>query len=166
MFDEISRHPVRAQRYAEAMMWFNTGPGLEPSHVLDVYPWDAIGEGTVVDVGGGYGAFSIALAERFTSIRCIVQDRKEVVEEAQGKIPSNIKGRVLFHEHDFFKDQPGLEIDVFFLRWILHDWSDAYAVRILKALIPALKPGSRVLVNENIVPQHGTVSFYKEKSIR
>lgn len=166
MFDEIAQYPERAQHYAEAMTWFNTRPGLEPSHVLDAFPWEAVGTGTVVDIGGGYGAFSIALAERFPRVRCIVQDKAEVVAEARAKIPLDLRDRIFFTEHDFFKDQPTIDVDIFFLRWILHDWSDAYAVRILRALIPALKPGTKVLVNETIVPEPGTMSSYEEKLVR
>lgn len=36
-------------------------------------------------------------------------------------------------------------------RWILHNWPDAFAVRILRALIPGLKPGAKVLIVDEIV---------------
>jgi trans-aconitate methyltransferase len=166
IFEKIAQHPQRAQRYAEAMSWFNTGPGLEPVHVLDNYPWESSRTGTVVDVGGGYGSVSIALAQRFSSIQCIVQDRAEVVREARIKLPVHLADRVSFIEHDFFEDQPVMNADVFFLRWILHDWSDTYAIRILRSLIPALKPGTRVLVNEHILPEPGAVPLYREKMLR
>ena len=148
------------------MSWFNTGPGLEPIHVLDNYPWESIGAGTVVDVGGGYGSFSIALAQRFSSIRCIVQDRSEVVREARTKLPSDLAERISFMEHDFFTEQPVKDADLFFLRWILHDWSDMHAIRILQSLIPTLKPGTKVLVNEYVIPAPGTVPPYREKLLR
>lgn len=36
---------------------------------------------------------------------------------------------------------------------ILHDWTDDDCRKILKGLIPALKPGySKVLINENVIP--------------
>ncbi|KAL8722853.1 MAG: hypothetical protein Q9225_000740 [Loekoesia sp. 1 TL-2023] len=165
IFEEIARDPLRAQRYADAMAWFNTGPGLEPSHVLDNYSWETIGPSTVVDVGGSYGSFSIALAERFPLLRCIVQDRADVVAEARRRVPSRLEGRISFVEHDFFTEQPVTDVDVFFLRWILHDWSDTHAIRILRSLIPALRPGTKVLVNEQIVPEPGVVSRYREKFI-
>ena len=83
MFENIAKHPERAQRYAEAMSWSSSGPGFETSHILDCYPWEAVG--TIVDVGGGYGSFSMALAERFPTIRCIVQDKPEVVEKSSNR---------------------------------------------------------------------------------
>lgn len=31
------------------------------------------------------------------------------------------------------------------LKWILHDWPDAESIAILRALVPALRPGARVV---------------------
>lgn len=31
------------------------------------------------------------------------------------------------------------------LKWILHDWPDAECISILRSLIPALRPGARVV---------------------
>lgn len=148
------------------MQWFNTGPGLEPSHTLDAFPWPDLGDGAVVDVSGGYGTFSIALAERFPSLRCIVQDRADVITEGQARLATELTDRVHFMAHDFFTDQPAMDVSAFFLRWILHDWSDKYAIKILRALIPALRAGVRVLVNETIVPKPGSISKYVEKTLR
>lgn len=35
---------------------------------------------------------------------------------------------------------------------ILHDWSDADSVKIIKALVPALRNGARVLIAEGLMP--------------
>lgn len=56
-----------------------------------------------------------------------------------------------FHEHvllRFLTPQPVHGADVYLLRWVMHDWSDKYCVKILQALVPALKKGARVLVND------------------
>ena len=47
--------------------------------------------------------------------------------------------------HDFFTPQTVLA-DVYIYRFIFHNYSDEKAVDILKAAIPALKPGSRILI--------------------
>ena len=143
------------------MAWFNTGPAMDPIHLLENYSWDSVR--TVVDVGGGYGSVSLALVQRYPSLRCVVQDRPEIVAEAQARLPHNFDGRLSFMEHDFFTEQPVVDADVFFFRWILHDWSDKYAIRILCSLIPALKSGTRVVVNECVLPEPGSVSSYREK---
>ena len=79
MFDTLSRFPVRGERYAAAMSWFSTGPGLEVRHILDALNWHSLSGGKVVDVGGSYGSVSIALAQSYPFIRCIVQDKTEVI---------------------------------------------------------------------------------------
>ena len=53
--------------------------------------------------------------------------------------------------HDFYTTQPRHSADVFILRAILHGWSDAYALKILKHLRAAAKPETRLVVLEQIV---------------
>jgi hypothetical protein len=69
--------------------------------------------------------------------------------------------------HDFFTPQT-VVADVYLLRWILHNWSDKYCMRILRALIPALKPGARVVVNEDVRPAFDSpiLSRWREEKMR
>ena len=55
---------------------------------------------------------------------------------------------------------------MYFLSNILHNWSDPDAVRIIKALVPALKPGARVLISERVMPEPGSVTVLKEREYR
>lgn len=145
------------------MRWFNTNPEFDPIHVLDNYPWENLGNGTVVDVGGSHGAVSVAIAQRFPSLHCIVQDLPKVVADAQTRLPPSFANQVTFMEHDFFTEQPEHGADVYYFRWILHDWSYKYVIRILRSLIPALKVGSRIVLSEWIVPEPGEMSSYQGK---
>ena len=52
------------------------------------------------------------------------------------------------------------------MRSILHDWADKYAVRILQALVPALKRGARVLVHELVLPEPNTLRKTEELRMR
>lgn len=166
MFDELSNYPEREKRYAAAMTWFSTGQGLEPYHIVEGFSWDSIGSGIVVDIGGSHGSVSIAIAQRFPSLHFIVQDQPEVVKIGRDQLIAELKGRVAFMEHNFFSKQPVTGADAYLLRWVLHDWSDKYAVYILQALIPALTPASRVLICELVVPEPGSTSTYKERAFR
>lgn len=38
-----------------------------------------------------------------------------------------------------------MQADIYMIKLILHDWPDEESVKILRGLVPALKPGSRVL---------------------
>lgn len=49
-----------------------------------------------------------------------------------------------------FQPQPVVGADVYLLKMILHDWPDEDATKLLRALIPALKPGARVIFVEYV----------------
>lgn len=169
LYVEIGKDHHSAKRFADAMTFFHSRPGLGVSHLLDNYEWgkignEANGKAIVVDVGGSHGYVSMEIAERFSSIECIIQDLPEVV--AGASVPSHLSGRVRFMPHDFFAEQPVKGADVYYYRWILHNWSDKYAVRILRALVPALKHGARVIVSEICLPGHRELPLYHERSLR
>ena len=166
MFQELSKYPEREARYAAAMTWFSSGQGLEPAHVIKGFDWAGLKKGVVVDIGGSHGSISIALVQKFPSLHCIVQDRPAVAKLGREKLPSELTDRVSFMEHDFFTEQPVKHADVYFLRWILHDWSDTYAIQILRALIPALRPGAKIVICEMVLPEPGTVSIYQDRAFR
>lgn len=162
-FAEIAKDSARDVRYADAMGWFTSGPGFEPTGLVETIPWHKYE--TVVDVGGNTGLVSKAIAEKNSSVRFIVQDRPEPVAEGRKALPRELNGRIEFMEHDLFEEQP-VSADAYVLRWILHDWSDKYAIKILRALIPALKPGAKVILNEFVLPPPGVGSAYQSKMLR
>ena len=73
-----------------------------------------------------------------------MQDLPQVRPVFEANIPSDLQSRVTFSEHDLFKPQP-IEADIYILKLILHDWPEEECIKILRALIPSLKPGARVL---------------------
>ena len=121
---------------------------------------------TVVDVGGSMGHVSVYLARQFPHLQFIVQDRDEVVVGAEATLPLEVRDRVRFMAHDMFLQQPVQDADVYLFRHVFHDWSDKYCVRILKALIPALKKGAKIVVQECIVAPPGTMNLVQERFIR
>lgn len=56
--------------------------------------------------------------------------------------------------------------DIYFFRWIFHNWPDRYCVKICWALIPVLKPGALILIQEFLLPEPGTISCYQERKMR
>lgn len=117
-------------------------------------------------MGGSHGFASIAIAEAFPALNFVVQDLPLVVSSRSRTLTSSLESRITFMPHDFFTPQPVLHADVYFFRWIFHNWSDSYSIRILRNLIPALKPGARIVINDNVLPQPGTLAHWKEERIR
>jgi hypothetical protein len=163
MFDFFEEHPERMSRFKDAMSFLQTFPGLEPSFAVKAYDWASLGKATVVDVGGSHGNVCIALAKEYPDLKLVVQDLPKVIEDAKAKFPADLSDRVTFQAHNFFEEQPVKDADIYFFRWILHDWSDKYCVKILQALIPALKPGARLLFNERCLEPPCTLPIRAER---
>ena len=52
------------------------------------------------------------------------------------------------------------------MRSVFHDWPDAYVVRFLRNLVPALSPGVRVIINECCLPERDELGHFDERVIR
>ena len=163
MTDAIGRDPRRASQMAGAMNFMQSGPAYAPRHFLENFEWGDAAQGLLVDVGGAQGEVAIEIARYLPGIKCVVQDLPEVIKDA--KVPDDLKadGRLRFLAHDFFKEQPVKGADIYYLRWILHDWSDKYAANILRNLVPALGKGARVLISDLCIPPPCVLSPYRAR---
>jgi hypothetical protein len=167
LFAFLAQRPERARRFGAGMRYFGRGQGWDLGHLIRGYGWARLDrEGAVfVDVGGGLGTVAQAVARATASLRCVVQDLPGTVEQGRAALPGELQGRVKFETHDFFSPQPIVGADVYFFRWILHNWSDKYAIEILRQLVPALKKGARVVVYEFVLKE-GPETRWLEKQPR
>ncbi|KAL7755528.1 hypothetical protein ACKLNR_014626 [Fusarium oxysporum f. sp. zingiberi] len=165
LYEVLGSDPERAVRFSNTMKAFTSRPDYDVSYVLDNYKWASLGEATVVDVGGAAGHVAIQIAQRFSAINVVVQDNERAIAGAEARVPQNLKGRVRFEAHDFFKPQV-TAADAYYLRWVLHNWSDKYCVQILRALIPALRSGARIVIQDTCMPEPGTIPLWKERHLR
>ncbi|KAI1662593.1 putative O-methyltransferase [Daldinia decipiens] len=104
------------------------------SATLYDFPWKELGNGLVVDVGGGVGSFDLQLARLYPELRFV--EFPEALES----------GRVQFVAHDFFKPNPIKEADIYWMRHVLHDWNDEDCVEILLNTAGSMGRDSRLLV--------------------
>lgn len=165
-FDVWEREPARVERFASAMSFLHSDSGFQPQYMVDGYAFDSMGEALFVDVGGSTGHVSIMLAQKYPNITCIVQDLPATVKTGKEQLPKELEERVSFMSHDFWTEQPVKGADIYYFRWVFHDWSDSLSVKILRQLIPALKAGARVLINDICIPPAGVMSPYQEQRIR
>jgi len=163
-FDIIKRDPRRQDQFVKAMSFSHMHPSYDIRYLVDHYDFGVIGRGTIVDIGGSQGQVSVAIAERYPDVTCIVQDLAETI--AGLDVPDHLNHRVLGMPHDFLTPQIIRGADIYLLRWILHDWSDKYSITILQNLIPALKKGARIVINDICVPDPGQVSIRAERYLR
>ncbi|KAJ5546948.1 hypothetical protein N7494_004533 [Penicillium frequentans] len=126
------------------------------AHVYD-FPWASLGKALLVDVGGGVGGFPLQLSKVYPDLRFVVQDRGPVVKQGLERFwpkenPSALEaGRVQFLEHSFFNKNPVEGADIYYLRYILHDWSDEYCIQILSRIRESMAPHSRLLICEQVM---------------
>ncbi|KAK3360902.1 S-adenosyl-L-methionine-dependent methyltransferase [Lasiosphaeria ovina] len=159
--------PELAVRFATAMAVYASRPEYSPAFIVDHYDWAALGPETrVVDVGGAQGHVAMALARGHANLASVlVQDMAVVVAGADAGVPAALKSRIAFMPHDLLAPQT-VVADVYYFRWILHNWSDKHCVLILRAQIPVLKPGARIIIQETCMPEPGAVPRWKEKALR
>jgi len=155
-FLEQSEQSYRFRRFGIAMQGV---AAMQPADtILKAFDWQALPQdAVVVDVGGGVGAVSLALAKSHSHLKIVIQDRPAVVEEGKTvwkrDFPQAIEtGRVVFEEHDFFTPQPRKNASVFLLKQIMHDWSDNYAEKILLHLRKAATADTKLLLIDCIMP--------------
>ena len=147
------------------MRFYSAGvPGYSVSFLIEGYNWADLGAGTVVDVGGGNGYVSGALSKSYPQLNIVVEDLPDVVAAAAEATPPNQYLR--YQAYNFFAPQPLVAADAYLFRWVFHDWPDHYVVRILRAQVPALRKGARILVNESLSPHPGSLPLSLERTIR
>ncbi|KAI1372125.1 hypothetical protein F4677DRAFT_274912 [Hypoxylon crocopeplum] len=143
-----------AQQHPESLKWFQQlmsvpreGDWLD---VVSLPPAEG-GKPVFVDVGGGMGHQCARLTARFPALEgsVILQDRPETIA-----IAPTIPG-VKAMGHNFFGEQTVKGSKYYYLRTVLHDWEDEEAALILSNLIPAMDPGSKILIDEMVLPNVG-----------
>ncbi|KAI9801588.1 MAG: hypothetical protein M1825_003267 [Sarcosagium campestre] len=166
LFTFLSKNAARFDRFNLGMAGISQAGGRSAKQVVEGYDWASLGQATVVDVGGGNGHISIALAQAYPALKLVVQDLADAVKGGAEALPAGIAERVEFQAHDMFTVNPVKGAAVYYLRHILHDWPDSHAVLILKALVPVLKDGARVLVSDSVIPPPGGLHGQDEKFVR
>ncbi|KAF2109356.1 cercosporin toxin biosynthesis protein [Lophiotrema nucula] len=166
LFSWLAARPDRFSNFNDAMEGISQGGGRSADQVVGGYPWADLGKATIVDVGGGNGHISIALAKAYPELSFVVQDFASPVEQGKAGLPKELQHRIRFEEHDMFAEQSVKGADAYYLRHILHDWPDKWAVKIISKLVPALKHGARILISDSVIPPPGQLSSLDEKLVR
>jgi hypothetical protein len=109
----------------------------------------------IVDIGGGKGQVLKSIISAFPEIggKMILQDLPSVIADA--KVSGDLPHSIITMPHDFFTPQPIKGAKVYYLRRILHDWSDESAKSILRHIVFSMNASSRVLINELVLPDVG-----------
>ncbi|KAI9574085.1 O-methyltransferase-domain-containing protein [Boletus coccyginus] len=148
----MEQEATRRERFHLAMRAFNDITGSLT--FIAKFPFEKYS--TVVDVGGGIGAFSLPLAQTHKHIKVTIQDLSEALVQSRAvwekDYPEAVQeNRIEFSELNFFTQIPVQGKDIYYLRSIIHNWPDQQARLILRNLRQALGLHSRILIHDYVL---------------
>lgn len=145
VWDYRAQHSREAETFDRAM---GTVTDEIADAVLQVLDFSEFG--TIVDVGGGEGAFLAKLLSAYSNLRGIVFDQPHVIAKAAPHMSGAAGARCEMVGGDFFKAVPA-GADVYLLKWILHDWEDDSAIAILRSCRRAMAASSKLILVEYLL---------------
>ena len=147
LWEYLDRDPAAAEWFNDVMSRISA-----VNAAATVQCYDFAGIGRLVDVGGGYGGLLQAVLQAHPAMRGVVFELPSVARGAAERLSTTtVADRCETIVGDFFASVPP-NGDAYVLSWVLHDWDDASAIRILTNCRKVLHEGGRVLVIEMIVP--------------
>jgi hypothetical protein len=127
--------------------------------IVDVYDFSDVN--TLTDVGGGHGALMAEILGANPLMKGIVADLPSVLQGAKRLIRTRgIEDRCEAVACDFFNEVPAGS-DAYLMSHILHDWADEKCITILRNCHKAMKPESKLLVIEMVIPPGNEPSVAK-----
>ncbi|KAA1465913.1 S-adenosyl-L-methionine-dependent methyltransferase [Dentipellis sp. KUC8613] len=152
LFTWYEHHPELRQRFSRAMTSDRYG------RIFDFYPVESLPAGTTwCDVGGGYGHIWLEMSRRHPQFHYVLQDMPKVItlakpfwEEMNGEAVQ--QKRIDFVPINFLTESPVSGADFYYMRHIIHDWPNHDSITILQNVRKAMKPTSRLLIHEFILP--------------
>jgi SAM-dependent methyltransferase len=118
---------------------------------------DLTGVRRTLDIGGGSGAYSIALALAKKDLRVTVFDLPDVIPLTRAYIKkSKAAARIDFIEGDFHRGGFGTGYDLILLSAIIHMNSLSDNLNLLKKAVRALSPGGQLVIQDYIMSEDRT----------
>ena len=149
-WEYLAGHPEEAASFNETMSRISAA---RDAVLAGAYDFGDIHR--LVDVGGGHGGLLCAVLAQHPHLQGVVFDLPGVVEGARERLlEAGVAERCEAIAGDFLEAVPPGG-DAYLLSWILHDWDDETALRILRNCRAAMNDDARLLVVELVVSAAG-----------
>ncbi|KAH7690788.1 O-methyltransferase COMT-type protein [Dioscorea alata] len=142
LYEYVDKTPHMSELFNQAM--FNHTTVLMKKMLENYKGFESVH--MLVDVGGGHGGILSLILSKYPHIKTINFDLPHVVSKAKP-----IQG-VEFVGGDMFESVPSG--DAIILKSILHNWSDANCVKILKNCWKALSDNGKMIIIECAIPKN------------
>jgi 3-hydroxy-5-methyl-1-naphthoate 3-O-methyltransferase len=106
----------------------------------------------LLDVAGGSGCFSIALARRYPSLRCTIAELPLVAADTRTYIERyQCADRVATYPFNMFSDPWPAGYDAIFFSNVFHDWDAHSRAELVARSFAALPPAGRIYLHEMLL---------------
>jgi (2Fe-2S) ferredoxin/SAM-dependent methyltransferase len=119
---------------------------------------DLRGVRRVLDVGGGSGAYTVAVLQAHPEATAELLDRPPVIRQATRYVrEAGLADRVRLRPGDFLVDPLGDGFDLVLLSYVLHLNNPETNRRLLAKAFAALEPGGRLVINDYVLNREKTL---------
>ncbi|ROV88726.1 hypothetical protein VMCG_10045 [Cytospora schulzeri] len=154
LFEWLLR-PENAKQWETLNTFFEGDRGSRPSWVTWFPAREKLIDGSnpdtplLVDIGGGRGHDLMEFSEQFPNAGPLVLQDQQYVLDSATSLPDTVRK----HTIDFFKESPVRGARIYFLKFVLHDWSDEASLTILRNISASMTKGySYLVINDFILP--------------
>ena len=149
--------PTEYEIFNRAMTSFSTN--TLPA-IVEAYEFTGVKK--LADIAGGHGMLLSRIFEsKPSSSKVLLFDLPQVIEGARALLEKEgVADRVELKTGDFFESVPG-GADAYMMKFIIHDWDDERALKILRNIHKVLPSDGRLLLVEMVVPAGNEPHFSK-----
>lgn len=147
-FEYLQQHPEQDREFSASMASVSA---TENDAVARAWPFGKLRQ--LVDLGGAHGHLLAAVLRRHKKLRGVLYDQPQVVAHAPASgfvTAPAVRDRIAIQGGSFFDSVPK-GADGYLMKYIIHDWDDEKAGRILGLCREAMAPGGRVLVVDRVI---------------
>lgn len=155
---EQGRRPDETADFTLAMHQRKPDAGERLVGLLDLH-----GVRRAIDLGGGPGTFSEALARALPDCQVVLVDLPEVLEVTRERLPDDLlDGRIVLEPRDIVADgiplagDPPASYDLALLSSVLHIYGPEDNHTLLGRVYEVLEPGGQVVIREFLLDEDGT----------